>query len=103
MAYIFKLRLAALAVAASAGFGLGLGSAAALADSPEGTWLTGPDRKGNVAHVEARPCGGAYCGKIVRAFNGAGQPITSPNLGRQVFWDMRPAGAGAYAGRAYVR
>ncbi|MCO6382825.1 DUF2147 domain-containing protein [Oceanicola sp. 502str15] len=81
---------------------MALTSVAAHAGTPEGLWLTGPDKKGNVAHVQAVKCGAAVCGTIVKAFNSAGQPIQSPNVGKRVFWDMTPAGADTYQGRAYV-
>jgi len=86
----------------AAGAAMALFAGAASAATPEGLWLTGPDRHGNVAHVKAVRCGQALCGTIVRAFNSAGQQIRSPNVGRRVFWDMTPAGSGTYKGRAYV-
>lgn len=91
---MFRLTFASAAAAVIAG--------AVQAATPEGLWLTGPDKKGNVAHVQAQKCGAALCGTIVRAFNSAGEPISSPNVGRQVFWDMKPAGDNTYEGRAYV-
>ncbi|WP_213548910.1 DUF2147 domain-containing protein [Vannielia litorea] len=81
---------------------LALGTGAGQAATPEGLWLTGPDRSGNVAHVKAVRCGVALCGTIVKAFNSAGQPINSPNVGKRVFWDMTPVGGNIYEGRAYV-
>ncbi|WP_254695319.1 DUF2147 domain-containing protein [Oceanicola sp. D3] len=94
MTGLFKLMMAGAALALAAG--------AAQAATPEGVWLTGPDKKGNVAHVRAVKCGSAVCGTIIKAFNASGQPIKSPNVGKRVFWDMTPAGAGTYQGRAYV-
>lgn len=76
--------------------------AAPLAAAPDGLWLTGPDRHGNVAHVKASKCGTSLCGVIVDAYNKMGQKISSPNVGKRVFWDMRPEGDGTYKGRAYV-
>lgn len=74
----------------------------ALAASPEGMWLTKPDRKGQVAHVQATTCGGAYCGKIVKVFDKDGDPVPgAKNVGKQVFWDMTGS-AGRYEGRAFV-
>lgn len=74
----------------------------ALAETPVGTWLTPPDAKGIVAHVEARPCGAATCGVIARTYDSSGRPVRTPNLGVRVFWDMVPAGAGVWTGRAFV-
>ena len=91
------LRLPALIPAAL------LAAAPALADPVLGTWLTGPDRRDQVAHVEIRACGPALCGRIVRAFDPAGVPVVTPNVGRELFWDMRPLGGGAYGGgRVFV-
>ena len=72
-----------------------------VAESPVGVWLTPPDKKGQVAHIVARPCGGALCGTIERVFGPDGAPIRSAALGVRVFWDMRPEGD-SYEGRAYV-
>lgn len=67
-----------------------------------GIWLTEPDKKGQTAHVHAVNCGGAVCGTIVRAFDSAGNEIVTPAVGRQIFWDMTPLGAGSYEGQAFV-
>ncbi len=72
------------------------------AETPVGTWLTPPDAKGVVAHIEARPCGAATCGVIARTYDSRGHPVRTPNLGVRVFWDMVPAGAGLWSGRAFV-
>ena len=74
----------------------------AFADPALGTWLTEPDRKGQVAHVRVYECARAICGEIVRTFNAAGQQIAHPNVGKRVFWNMTPAGGGTYEGRAFV-
>lgn len=60
----------------------------ALADPVEGVWQTKKDDNGNFGHVEIKPCGAAFCGVLIQAFNGEGQPIESPNVGRQIVWDM---------------
>lgn len=81
---------------------LSLGGAA-LAEPVKGMWVTEPDRKGQVAHVEVYDCGAsAVCGKIVRTFNQQGTEIVTENVGSRVFWDMLPKGQGQYEGRAYV-
>ncbi|MDZ7709150.1 MAG: DUF2147 domain-containing protein [Roseovarius sp.] len=79
----------------------GLGTVVSAA-SVLGTWQTGPDKKGQVAHVEARPCGEAVCGWIVRSYDAEGKPITTANIGKRVFWNMTPVGDGEYRGRAWV-
>lgn len=73
-------------------------SSPAMAEGLAGTWLTGPDQKGQVAHVTLAPCGGAFCGHVLRTFNKSGQKITGPNDGKRVIWDMT-AKAGGYEGK----
>jgi uncharacterized protein (DUF2147 family) len=60
----------------------------ALADPVEGIWQTKKDDNGNFGHVEIKPCGPAFCGTLITAFNGEGKEIESPNVGRQIVWDM---------------
>lgn len=77
-------------------------AAPVLADPAEGLWLTEADNRGQVAHVEVTSCGNAICGEIVRTFNRNGDSILHPNIGKRVFWDMKPVGDGDYEGRAFV-
>jgi uncharacterized protein (DUF2147 family) len=74
-----KLVLAAILV---------LGAGAAWADPDEGTWKTKPDDNGNFGHVKVKPCGPAFCGTLVKAFDGSGKEIESPNVGKRIIWDM---------------
>jgi uncharacterized protein (DUF2147 family) len=75
----------------------------AVADPIEGTWATQPDDKNQIGHVVIQPCGAAFCGTLVRAYSPSGERITTPNVGRQLFWDLRAAGGGKYRqGRIYV-
>lgn len=80
----------------AAAFALTAGAALA-ADPIEGIWQTQPD-EGSVALVQIAPCGGAYCGTIVKAFKGQ-QEYNSPNIGKQIVIGMAPSGEGAYAGK----
>lgn len=80
----------------AAAFALAAGAALA-ADPIEGVWQTQPD-EGSVALVQIAPCGGAYCGTIVKTFKGQ-QEYQSPNLGKQIVISMAPSGGGAYAGK----
>ena len=83
-----KLILAAvLSVSAGAAFA---------ADPVEGVWKTKPDDNGNFGHVQIKPCGAAFCGTLVKAFDGAGKSISSPNVGKQIVWDMVAYGDGVY-------
>ncbi|MES2551769.1 MAG: DUF2147 domain-containing protein [Pseudomonadota bacterium] len=69
---------------------------AAFADPVEGVWQTKKDDNGNFGHVEIKPCGPAFCGVLVKAFDGAGKEIESPNLGRKIVWDMVAYADGLY-------
>lgn len=75
---------------------------AAQAEKALGIWLTEPDRKSQVAHVGVVQCGAALCGTILRAYDKSGRQIVTPNVGKRIFWDVVPTGAGDYKGRAYV-
>lgn len=72
------------------------GTAAFAADPVEGTWKTKPDDNGNFGHVQIKPCGNAFCGTLVKAFDGSGTQIESPNVGRKIVWDMVAYGDGHY-------
>jgi uncharacterized protein (DUF2147 family) len=73
------------------------------ADPAVGIWQTEPDRKNLISHIEIRDCGEAVCGRILRAFDQQGQEVETPNIGKELFWDMVPQGDGAYAnGTAWV-
>ncbi len=75
-----KLILAAvLSVSAGAAFA---------ADPVEGTWKTKPDDNGNFGYVQIKPCGPAFCGTLIKAFDGSGKEIDSPNVGKKIVWDM---------------
>lgn len=77
-------------------------AAPALADPIEGMWRTSPDDHGDIGFVEVAQCGGSYCGTLVRAQNAQGQQITPDTIGRQIVWDLTPAGEGQYEGRIYA-
>ena len=64
------------------------GAGAGLADPVEGVWKTKPDDNGNFGHVKITACGAAFCGKLVKAFDGSGAMIDSPNVGKPIIWDM---------------
>lgn len=77
--------------------GLFLAGAAFAADPVEGIWQTAPDDNGNFGHIEVKPCGAAFCGTLVKAFDSAGKQVESPNVGKQIVWDMIAQGDGSYA------
>jgi uncharacterized protein (DUF2147 family) len=68
----------------------------AAADPVHGRWRTAPDDNGNTGIVEVVACGNRICGTLVQAFNGQNQEMSSPNVGRQIIWDMEPRGNGQY-------
>jgi uncharacterized protein (DUF2147 family) len=74
-----------------------LGAGAAFADPVEGLWKTKPDDNGNFGHVQVKPCGPAFCGTLIKAFDAGGKQIDSPNIGKQIIWDMMAKGDGYYA------
>lgn len=69
---------------------------AANADPVEGTWKTQVD-DGAYAYVDMATCGANFCGVIARTFK-EGAEYTSPNLGKQLVWDMVAQGSGKYGG-----
>lgn len=75
---------------------LAVSATAALADPVEGTWKTRADDNGHSGLIRIAACGDAFCGTLVKAFDSAGKEIESPNIGRQIVWDMKPEGDGAY-------
>ena len=84
-----KFALAALVVSAGA----------AWADPIEGMWQTQPD-DGAYAHVKIGPCGGAFCGTIVKSFKD-GAEYKSENVGKKIVIDMVPQGNGKYEGKVF--
>ncbi|MFN3994253.1 MAG: DUF2147 domain-containing protein [Tabrizicola flagellatus] len=61
---------------------------AALADPVEGVWQTRKDDNGKYGHVQIKPCGKAFCGTLIKAFDSDGKEIDSPNIGKRIVWDM---------------
>ncbi len=84
-----RLMLAAIACSLATG---------AFADPIEGTWRTRADDNGKFGHVVIVPCGPAFCGTLQEAFDANGAETASPNIGRQIVWDMQARGGGAYGG-----
>jgi len=81
-----------LAVAGAA-FGLALSLATAFADDPTGTWL----RENGNSKIRMAKCGEALCG-TVSWLKDAGGPS---KIGQRVFFDMMPAGAAKWRGKAF--
>lgn len=74
---------------------------AAFADPLEGAWRTIADENGNSGLIQVAPCGAALCGTLVRAFDGSGAEMSSPNVGRLIISEMVPQGNGAYRGKVF--
>lgn len=68
----------------------------ALADPVHGRWRTAPDDNGNTGVIEVADCGNRICGTLIAAYDGSGSQMSSPNVGRQIIWDMEPRGNGQY-------
>ncbi|MEL6518470.1 MAG: DUF2147 domain-containing protein [Pseudomonadota bacterium] len=68
----------------------------AVAEPALGIWQTEPDRKNLTSHIKIEHCGTTLCGTILQAFNEGGQKVMTPNIGKRLFWDLRPAGSGDY-------
>jgi uncharacterized protein (DUF2147 family) len=68
----------------------------AAADPVEGVWQTKADDNGNFGHIQIKPCGAAFCGTLIKAFDSAGKEIDSPNVGKRIVWDMVAYGDGFY-------
>lgn len=83
----FAITLAAAVFAAGTAFA---------ADPVEGVWKTAPDDNGNFGHIDVKPCGPAFCGTLVKAFDSSGAEAPSDNIGKQIIWDMMAAGDGTY-------
>ena len=61
---------------------------AAFADPVEGIWQTKKDDNGKFGYVQIKPCGPAFCGVLIKAFDSEGKEIDSPNIGRKIVTDM---------------
>lgn len=68
----------------------------AAADPVHGRWRTAPDDNGNTGIVTVVDCGNRICGTLTEAYDGRGQQMPSPNVGRRIIWDMEPRGNGQY-------
>jgi uncharacterized protein (DUF2147 family) len=78
---------AALAVGATSAFA---------ADPVTGIWKTKVDDNGKYGYVQIQPCGAAYCGTLIKAFDSAGKEYASENIGKRIVWDMAPYPNGVY-------
>ncbi len=70
----------------------------AVADPIVGVWKTEPDRKDLISHIQISACGDKFCGKILSAYDKTGKEVQTPNIGKQLFWDVASEGGGKYGG-----
>ncbi|WP_424833271.1 DUF2147 domain-containing protein [Ruegeria sp.] len=70
----------------------------ALADPIVGVWKTEPDRKKLISHIKISACGDKFCGEILSAYDTSGKEVQTPNIGKQLFWDVASEGNGKYGG-----
>lgn len=68
------------------------------ADPVFGTWQTAKDDNGNYGHIEVAQCGNKICGKLVKSFKSDGSAGPTENIGKNIIWDMKSDGGGAYSG-----
>jgi uncharacterized protein (DUF2147 family) len=73
----------------------------ASADPLEGMWRTAKDDNGNSGLIQVAPCGAKLCGTLVKAFDGAGKEMASPNIGKKIISETAPAGDGIYKGKVW--
>ena len=84
-------------------FGFWASAPAYAKDSIVGLWQTEPDRKELTSHIEVTACGAGYCGRVLRAFDPSGTEVKTRNIGKMLFWDMKPQADGTFGGgAAYV-
>jgi uncharacterized protein (DUF2147 family) len=74
------------------------GTAAFAGDAVEGMWKTKADDNGNQGLIKISACGPALCGVLVKSFDKSGAEWASPNIGKQIIWDMMAEGDGNYGG-----
>lgn len=71
-----------------------LGASPACAQEVTGVWL----RENGESKVRFAKCGEAICGTVAWLKS---PETSSSKLGQRVFYDMKPAGAGAWEGKAF--
>ncbi len=71
-----------------------LGAGPAMAADIVGTW----QRSNGESRIRMAPCGGAVCG-VITWLKTPGK--SDAKVGQQVFYDMKPSGAGAWEGSAF--
>lgn len=84
MTLVIRAACAALALSALA--------SPAFAD-PSGTWL----RDNGNSRIRIAPCGANFCGTITWVKD----PSGPSKVGQRIFYDMAPAGANAWSGKAF--
>ncbi len=98
------MRLATIKGAAWIGAAMGMLMAgpAMAQEIAHGVWVTGPDKKGQIAHVNLHDCNGATCGTVLRSYDKNGARVVTPNIGKRVIWGMNAQSTGKYRGKVLV-
>jgi uncharacterized protein (DUF2147 family) len=79
-----------------------VGTSAGWAGDPiVGKWRTQPDRKNLTSHIQITSCRDGFCGLILAAFDQSGKEVTTPNIGKPLFWDVKKTGADRYGGGVF--
>ena len=74
----------------------------AWADPIEGVWQTSRDDNGSFGHILVEPCGGSFCGRLIRSYNSSNVQQESPNIGVNIIFDTKPWAGGVYLGKVFV-
>lgn len=79
-----------------------IGSSAVWAEDPiVGIWLTPPDRKNLTSHIQISSCADRFCGLSLAAFDQSGKKVTTPNIGKPLFWGLKRTGIDRYGGGTF--
>ena len=77
---------------------LALGAGIAQADGIDGVFQTQANDDGNVGMVQFYDCGGKYCGRLVKSFDGSGKEVASQHTGKNIVAGMTDTGGGSFSG-----
>lgn len=84
----YYLAAGVLALSAQAGFAQGI----------EGIFQTQANDDGNVGMVQFAPCGGGWCGKLIKSFDAQGNELQTDKIGVTMVNGMTDQGGGKFSG-----
>lgn len=70
----------------------------AQAQGISGIYQTQPNDDGNIGMVQFGPCGGTYCGTLVKSFDSQGRELQTDKLGTVMVKGMQDQGGGKFGG-----